>query len=267
MRPRTSRTPTPVHSVERVIALLTALGRAGRPLSVAQLSAEVGLPRPTIYRLMQTLTTQGMTAVTDGGYVIGPRILWLAGQRLEQLELRAAGRSVLLDLRDRTGETAHLAVLEQGQVVYIDKVESPGPMRMASAIGKIMPAHSTALGKAMLAHLPAEEVNRILDTVGMPRRTPNTITDRGRFLAELATIRARGFSVDNIENEDGIRCVGAPIFDHRRQVVGAISISGPATRMTLERVRRLGPEVRQAAERMSRALGWTQIATEKHGGR
>jgi len=130
-----------------------------------------------------------------------------------------------------------------------------------------MPAHSTALGKAMLAHLPPEEVTRLLDTVGMPRRTANTITDRGRLFSELATVRVRGYSVDNIENEDGIRCVGAPIFDHRREVVGAISVSGPASRMPLERARRLGPEVRQAAEDISKALGWTEIEPERRDGR
>ncbi|HXF81426.1 MAG TPA: IclR family transcriptional regulator [bacterium] len=253
-----------VQSVERVIALLGALGRAGQPLSIAQLAAAAALPRPTVYRLVQTLTAQGMTARVEGGYVIGPRILWLAGRRLEQIELRTAGRPVLAALRDRTGETVHLAVLEQGQVVYIDKSEPPGPMRMASAIGKIMPAHCTALGKAMLAFLPAAEVARILETWGLPRRTPNTITDRRRLLDELAAVRARGYAVDNVENEEGVRCVGAPIFDHDGRVAGAVSCSGPARSITRERVRRsLGPEVMRAAAQISQALGWTAATTER----
>jgi DNA-binding IclR family transcriptional regulator len=253
-----------VQSVERVIALLGALGRADQPLSIARLAAAAALPRPTVYRLIQTLTTQGMTARVEGGYVIGPRILWLAGRRLEQIELRAVGRPVLSALRDRTGETVHLAVLEQGQVVYIDKSEPPGPMRMASAIGKIMPAHCTALGKAMLAFLPAAEVARIIETWGLPRRTPNTITDRQRLLAELAAVRARGYAVDNVENEEGVRCVGAPIFDHDGRVAGAVSCSGPTRSITRERVRRsLGPEVRRAAAQISQALGWTAPSAER----
>jgi DNA-binding IclR family transcriptional regulator len=246
-----------VQSVERAIALLNILGRAGRPLTAGELSVASSLPRPTVYRLLQTLDGHGMVTAADHRFVIGPRVLWLAGQRLEQIELRTAGRPILLDLRDRTGETAHLGVLEQGQVVYIDKTEAPGPMRMASAIGKIMPAHSTALGKAMLAYLPAREAGAVLDLWGMPRRTPRTITDRRRFVSELAAIRARGYAVDNIENEEGVRCVASPIFDHRGRVAGAVSLSGSSRTVTLARVRRsLGPLVRQAAGRISRAVGW-----------
>ncbi len=259
-RPRSRMTPAgeAVQSVERAVALLELLGRAGRPLTAVELAAASSLPRPTVYRLLQTLATHGMISASDHRFAIGPRVLWLAGQRLEQIELRAAGRPVLLELRDRTGETAHLGVLEQGQVVYIDKTEAPGPMRMASAIGKIMPAHSTALGKAMLAHLPAGEVAAVLDLWGLPRRTPRTITDRRRFAAELAAVRARGYAVDNVENEEGVRCVAAPIFDHAGRVAGAVSLSGSTRTITLARVRRsLGPLVRRAAERISRAVGWS----------
>lgn len=247
----------PVQSIERAMAILEAMGRAGRPLSVKEISALVSLPRPTVYRILGTLGGYGAVAATDGGFVIGSRILWLAAQRLEQTELRAAGRSHVLDLRDDTGLTVHVGVLEQGQVVYIEKAEPPGPFRMASAIGRIMPAHCTSLGKAMLACMPPVAVHGILRTVGMPRRTPKTITDPRRMLVELAATRGRGYAVDNIENEEGIRCVGAPIFDHRGAVAGAISLSGSTKNITLERIRReLGPRVREAAMRISRALGW-----------
>lgn len=247
----------PVQSVERVITLLEALARAGGPVQVRELSAQVGLPRPTVYRLLETLTRHGFAVSADGGFTLGPRILALAAQRLEQIELRAVGRPVLEALRDATGETVHLAVLEQGQVVYIDKLESPGPLRMASAVGKIMPAHSTALGKAMLALHPPDVVEAVIARHGLPRRTPNTITDRGRLLEELAQVRARGFAIDNVENEEGIRCVGAAVLDHRGRVAGAVSLSGAATSITLERARReLGPRVREAARAISRALGW-----------
>jgi len=256
-----------VQSVERVIAVLDVLGRAGSPLRVRELSAAVGLPRPTVYRLVRTLSVHGLVVAVDSGYTIGPRILSLAAHRLEQIELRAVGRPFLLALRDDSAETAHLAVLEQGQVVYIDKVESPGPLRMASAIGKIMPAHSTALGKAMLAHLPEAEVRRIIESRGLPRRTPNTITDPGRLREELAAARARGYAIDNVENEDGIRCVGAPVMDHRGQVAGAISISGSMATITLERARReLGPRVRATAQQISRALGWEGTLPVREGG-
>lgn len=256
-RPMAQRARASVQSVDRVFALLDALGKAGRPLPVKELSSRVRLPRPTVYRLLETLAGQGAVVATDSGFAIGPKVLWLAAQRLEQVELRTVGRPILLELRNQTGETAHLAVLEQGQVVYIDKVESHGPLRMASAVGKIMPAHSTALGKAMLACSPPERVREILRMNGMPRRTSNTITDLKQFFEELATVRARGFSIDNVENEEGIRCVGASIFDHRGEVAGAISLSGAASSLTLDRIRKeLGPRVRDAAQRISLDLGW-----------
>ncbi len=256
-----------VQSVDRVAALLDCLGQAERPLSVRELSSAVGLPRPTIYRLVHTLAARGFLVASDSRYAIGPRVLWLAGRRLQQIELRAAGRPHLVELARRTGETAHLAVLEQGQVVYIDKVESGGPLRMASTVGAIMPAHCTALGKSMLAFLPTAQVQEVLRTHGLPRRTANTITDPARLLAELAAVRARGYAIDNVENEEGIRCVGAPIIDHRGHVAGAVSVSGSVATITLERARReLGVRVREAAQQISRALGWTQPTARPTGG-
>lgn len=246
-----------VQSVERAMALLMALGQAGRPLSIRELGLQTSLPRPTVYRLLMTLQVGGMVTPVDGGFIIGSRILWLAGRRLAQAELRAVGRPYLLDLRNQTGETVHMAVLEQGQVVYVDKVESPGPMRMASTIGGIMPAHCTALGKAMLAHLPLDEVLKILNQQGMARRTMQTITEPERLLADLDAIRARGYSIDNVENEEGIRCAGAAVIDHQGRVAGGISVSGAAHTIAMERIRReLGPRVKETAGLISRAMGW-----------
>ncbi|MBI3975893.1 MAG: IclR family transcriptional regulator [Armatimonadetes bacterium] len=256
-----------VKSLDRAFALLTMLGQADHPLSVREMSAQTGLPRPTVYRLVNALTAHGAVVASNGRVAIGPRLLWLAAQRLEQIELRTTGRPHLLDLCNGTGETAHLAVLEQGQVVYIDKVESPGPLRMASAVGKIMPAHSTALGKAMLAYLPEKQVRDILAAHGLPQRTANTITDAGRFFDELAAVRAHGYAIDNVENEEGIRCVGAPIMDHRGQVAGAISLSGSAASITLERARRdLSPRVRETAHQISLAMGWEGGLSVREGG-
>ncbi|MDR7416272.1 MAG: IclR family transcriptional regulator [Armatimonadota bacterium] len=253
-----SRTRTGVQSVERAAALLRVLGEAGQPLTPAEISARIGVPRPTVYRLLGSLAREGLVTPMGRGFTIGAAVLWLAARRLEQLELRTVGRPILQELRDRTGETVHLAVLEGGQVVYVEKVESPGPIRMASMVGRIFPAHSTALGKAMLAHLPSEQVEEIIRRHGLPQRTPNTITDPKQLFEELSLIRARGFSIDNVENEEGIRCVGAPIFDHTGAVAGAVSVSGSVATISLERARReLGPLVREAAERISRELGWT----------
>ena len=254
-----------VKTVDRVFALLTALGEAGRSLPIRDLARRTGLPRPTVYRLVDVLSRHGAVVVQDGAVALGHQILRLAGQRLAQLELRAAGRPHLLELCRQVGETVHLGVLEQGHVVYIDKVEPPRPLRMASTIGAIMPAHSTALGKAMLAWTDTARVREIVALRGLPRRTRRTITTLAELERELATVRARGFAVDNVENEDGIRCVGAPVFDHQGRVAGAVSVSGSVTTISLRRARReLGPQVVATAARISRDLGWTG-APEKGG--
>ncbi|MDQ7820486.1 MAG: IclR family transcriptional regulator [Armatimonadota bacterium] len=251
-------TGTGVKSIDRAWALLASLGEAGQPLTVRDLARRTGLPRPTVYRLVDALARHGAVVIQDGTVAVGHRVLWLAGQRLAQLELRAAGRPYLMDLCRQVGETVHLGVLEQGHVVYIDKVEPPRPLRMASTIGAIMPAHSTALGKAMLAWSDPRAVREIVAQRGLPRRTPRTITTLARLQRELAAVRARGFAVDNVENEDGIRCVGAPIFDHRGRVAGAVSISGSVSTISLRRAREeLGPRVRETAARISRVLGWS----------
>jgi IclR family acetate operon transcriptional repressor len=249
--------PGRVQSVERVVELLEALGHSGTSLSARELSQQAGLPRPTVYRLLQTLESRGLVQCHNGHYAVGPKILWLAAQRLEQLELRSVGRPHLAQLRDESGETCHLAVLEQGKVVYIDKVESFGPLRMASAVGKIMPAHCTALGKAMLSLLAPAEVDDILAGHGMASRTPRTITDPTLFHEELRRVRERGFAIDDIENEEGIRCVGAAVLDHRGQVAGALSVSGSAASVTQDRaVQVIGPMVLATARLISTALGW-----------
>lgn len=159
-------------------------------------------------------------------------------------------------LRDLANETVHLVVMDGGQCIYVEKVECSQAVRMHSTIGSRVHAHCTAVGKSMLAYLSQEQVEEILGRHGLPARTSHTITDKKRLLEELAQVREQGYAVDDVENEEGIRCVGAPIFDHRRKVVAALSVSGPAFRLTKERVRELAPHVKATALAISRQLGY-----------
>jgi IclR family acetate operon transcriptional repressor len=161
-------------------------------------------------------------------------------------------------LAESTGETAHLGRLSGTDVVYIEKVESSHAVRMYSRVGDTMPAYSTGVGKAILAFLDDAEVDRHLPGELAPRAA-NTITDRGRLREELARTRERGFSLDDIENEDGIRCTGAPVFDHSGLVQAAISVAGPATRMTPDRLQELGPMVRAHADVVSARVGFGAV--------
>jgi DNA-binding IclR family transcriptional regulator len=135
-------------------------------------------------------------------------------------------------------------------------VECSQAVRMHSAIGRRASAHSTAVGKAMLAFMSQKEVENIIEEHGLPVCTPNTITDKEALLRELERVRQQGYAVDDIENEDGIRCVGAPIFDHQGKPVAALSVSGPAFRLSMERVKELTGAVTSTALEISRQLGY-----------
>ena len=157
-------------------------------------------------------------------------------------------------MRD-TGETGHLAVLDGGEAIYIERVEARRALRVPSAIGRGYPAHATNLGKVLLADLPRERVDEIIAERGLAAYTPNTITDPDELEAELERIRERGYAVDDEEYDEGLRCIGAAVRDHTGHVVAALGIGGPVTRDHPERVEELAALVMAAARGLSRRLG------------
>jgi IclR family KDG regulon transcriptional repressor len=248
-------------TVKKAMDVLNCLGEAESPMSASEIGHELGMSRSTVYRLLATLAAGGY--VTRDGvraekYRLGFKILELASRLLDSVELRQQARPFLCELRDLANEAVHLVVMDDGQVSYIEKVECSQAVRMHSTIGRRGFAHCTALGKAMLAFMPPDQVESILERHGLPARTPNTITDREVLLRELERIREEGYAVDDIENEEGIRCVGAPVLDYQGQPVAALSVSGPAFRMTLERIHELGAPVKATALMISRQLGYLE---------
>lgn len=245
-------------SVRRALLITGALAdEAGDGLSLAELSTRLGLNKSTALRLLRPLLDSRLVARTASGrYRLGVQALVLGQAYLASLDLRAVARPELEALVAATGETVHLVVYDRPDVVYVDKVDSPSTVRMVSRIGSRMPAYCTAVGKAFLAHAPADEVTAAL-AYGMPRRTARTITSRRAMAAELKRVREAGYAVDDQENEDDIVCVAAPVRDHTGGVVSAVSVSGPATRMTAAKRRRVVPQVVAAAGRISGDLGWS----------
>jgi DNA-binding IclR family transcriptional regulator len=245
-------------TLDRALRVLIKVSESGAEgLSLAECTALLGYSKPTTHRIMRTLAGHGLLRNDGerGVYTLGLTTLRLGMDFLEQLDLRREALPLIRELAERTGETVHLGILDGAEVVYIEKVESSHAVRMFSRIGHRMPACSTGLGKAILAFLPREEVETILPE-RLPRRTPSTITDRAAFVAHLADLRRLGYSTDNIENEEGIRCAGAPVFDHTGAVCAAISIAGPASRVTPERFPELGTLVRDTAQRISARIGY-----------
>jgi len=245
-------------TVKKAMDIMDCLGEASAPLSASEVGRRLGISRSTAYRLLTTLSAGGYVtqdADNPDGYRLGFKLLELANNLLETIELRQLALPYLKELRDLANETVHLVVMDRGQVTYVDKVECQQAVRMHSTIGRRGYAHSTAIGKAMMAFLPGETVAEIVEQHGLPPFTPNTITDPEALERELAQIRQQGYALDDVENEEGIRCVGAPIFDFQGKPVAAISLSGPAFRMTVERTQELSSAVKATAARISRQLG------------
>jgi IclR family acetate operon transcriptional repressor len=250
-------------TLDRALTVLLEVARNGdRGLSLAECSAILGYSKATTHRILRTLARREFVRLDEerGLYSLGITNLRLGMDFLARLDLRREALPVLRELAAVTAETVHLGTLYGTDVVYIEKVESPKAVRMFSRVGDTMPAYSTGIGKAILAFVPEAELDEHLPS-RLERRTPTTIVDPAEFRAELIAIRERGYSTDNIENEDGIRCVGAPVFDHSTVVCGAISVAGPANRVLPERFEELGRIVRERADVISARIGHGSGAT------
>lgn len=249
-----------IQSVERAVAILNAFSAEEPELGVTELADRLDLHKSTVHRFLVNLEAAGLVERNrhTARYRLGLRIFELGGLVLQQMSLWDEALPFLEGLVRDSGETGHLAVLDGGEAVYIEKVEARKALRIPSAIGRGYPAHATSLGKLLLAHLTADARDLVLAERGLSRCTPNTITGRDRLNTELDLIRSQGFAVDDEEYEEGLRCIGAPIVGHTGHVVAAIGIGGPVTRVTPQRVGELAELVMSAAASLSRRMGSEQ---------
>lgn len=248
-----------VQSLRRAIEILLLLGSEGKTeWGVTDIGRELGLPKSTVHRLLSTLEAYGLVEQNPETalYRLGLRLFELGSVVLKNMNLRRIALPIIQELSARCGETVHLGVLSDWEVLSIEEAESPLTLKATVYIGKRAPLHCTAVGKALLAFLKENELEAIIAAKGLKKYTENTITDPALLKEHLSQIRARGFAVDNEEHELGVRCVGAPVFDHEGKVVASISASGPSFRITEDRVNELALEVIAAAQRISGALGY-----------
>jgi len=190
-----------------------------------------------------------------GAYHLGSKLIELGDRARQGMTIQRVARPHLRALNEDLDDTVHLTVLDHDEVLYVDCIESRKPLRMHSVIGVRAPLHCTAVGKAIMAWLPSQDIDRIVRTQGLPAFTATTITRRKALEDELARTRRRGYAVDNMEHEDLLRCVGAPVRDHTGAVVGAISVSGPSQRSTVRSAAAIAPRVVVAADAISAGLG------------
>lgn len=216
--------------------LLATFSTAEPELTLTELSSRLNLSASTTYRLLVTLENRRYVErnYQTGGYTLGVGCLDLGTVFLSQLDLRNRVLPVLETLREKCKETVHLAVLDPNQmeVIYLEKLEGLLPIGMiGSRVGGRAPAHCTGLGKCFLAYMPDHKVRELYSVKGMRAYTSNTITDVDRLLVEMAGIRERGYAIDDVEHEPDVKCIAAPVWNHRQAVVGAISVTGPEQRM------------------------------------
>jgi IclR family transcriptional regulator, KDG regulon repressor len=249
--------------VLRALDVLEALAREGRELGVTEIAQKVSLNKSTVHRLLQSMVAAGFViqGKQEGAYRASLKLCELGNLVLECIDLRNEASPHLKQLAARTGETAHLVTLDDCYGVYIDKVDSVSTIRMVSRIGRRIPLYCTAVGKVLLAGLPAGEredmLRRTLAAYGSRRFTPNTLVDVASLVAHLDRVAAQGYALDCEENESGVMCVAAPIRNHESRVVAACSVSGPIFRLAASRVEALIPAVVATACEISRCLGHT----------
>jgi IclR family acetate operon transcriptional repressor len=251
-----------VQSLDRALDLLEALASAGE-LGVSDLAARTGLVPSTAHRLLATLVERGYAAQSAAGgrYLIGYKLLELATGLQDRVErLRLAAREHLEAIQRETGETTNLVVLEGRDVVYVDKVDGTRSVRLFLEVGRAIPAHTSGAGKAILAWRSTEDVAALLGGSPLRSSTPRTLTTLEALDEDLKRIRRRGFATDNEEHEEGVACVGTPVFDHRGISIAALSVSGPTPRILNADTADLGALLREHSEAVSTKLGYSAAA-------
>jgi IclR family transcriptional regulator, acetate operon repressor len=240
-----------VQSIERAFGLLEAMADHGGMMGLSELAAESGLPLPTIHRLVRTLVDLGyLRQEPSRRYVLAPKLIRLGESSSRMLAVWA--RPHLERLVDELGESANLAMLDGDQIVYVAQAQSRHSMRMFTEVGRRVLPHCTAVGKAVMADMPPEEVHDILRRTGMPKHTENTVDDPDEFAHQLQVAAEKGYATDEGEQEVGVRCVAVAVPNAPSRL--AISISGPTARMTQALVKRAVPLLTESAAALSADL-------------
>jgi IclR family transcriptional regulator, acetate operon repressor len=242
------------NATQKTLRVLEAAAAPNGPHRLADIAARAAVAKPSAHRLLVMLVADGYLTAGGGGlYGVGPRLHAFAAEVSAHRPLDIA--DLLRALQQVVGgQTVHLALRSGDHAIYIQKIDSDQPYQMASRVGMSLPLHCTAIGKAILAFVPPDELDSVIATRGLPGRTPATITDRRRLEAELAFIRDRGYAVDDEENESTIRCVAAPVFDAARRPLGGVSVSTVTFAVSREELESFVPHLLATAGKVSQAL-------------
>jgi DNA-binding IclR family transcriptional regulator len=246
-----------ITALQRGLRLLQLFSESPHGLTAKQVAGLSRLPVSTVHRFLVNLDRAGfLNCSGDGVYHLGIACFTIGQAALGQLDIRRLSLPYLRELNLQTRETIHLTVRNGLSVVYVEKLESPEPLRIHSRIGAVVPLYCTAVGKVMLAYMPKEEQDGVLRQLDLKRFTPNTVGSMQELQAELFRVRKNGYACDREEHELHIRCIAAPIWDHAGNVHASLSLTVPMVRMPVTRLRQLAPLVQEAGLRISVELGY-----------
>jgi len=250
---------SPSTSVERTLAVLEAIAERPTGMSNSDINRRLRIPKSSASYILRALVKNGYLRRDreTGRYHLGLRVVNLSHRALAGLDIREIAQPILRQLVDHSHLTSHLAILDHGQAVYIEKIDAPGFVKMNTWVGRRLDCHSTSVGKTLIAFLPEEELQVLLDERGLEKRTPQTITNAARLLRELEKVREQGYALDDEENNLGVRCVAAPIFNSEGRVEASVGLSGTTYQLEKGGVPKVAELVKAAARKISHQLGST----------
>jgi len=249
-----------VQSLERALTILNKLSEYPDGIQITRLAEQVGLTKGTLHRLLSTLSNMNyvMKDEETDKYKLGLQVLFLSRNLLNQSNIVTIAKPFLEKLVQEVNETVHLCIEDHGEVIYIDKIESNQTIRMYSRIGSRAPMYCTAVGKILLSDMSPDKFEDIVSNITFIPKTPTTITSKEELIKEIETVKVQGYALDNAENEEVLRCIASPIYDHKGKIVASFSISGPNNRVTMDLINdTLIDKMKQYSIAISRNLGYT----------
>ncbi len=249
-----------VQVVERALDILEQLSQAAGPIGPTKIAMATGLTKSTVYRLLATLCNRKYVEKNeeDGTYFLGPKLLEVASLHISSLELQTEARPFLTQMAANLNLTTHLGVLDAHEVIYVEKLDQVPSLRLYSQIGQRVPAYCSSLGKCLLACLSGAQLEEALRGCRFQKYTDATITNLRSLKQQLREVRNQGWAIDDQEYTLDHRCIGAPVYDYRGDVIAAISASGSLANLPLERVPTVVREVKETAGQISRRLGYIE---------
>lgn len=245
-----------IQSLDRALTILDLFDEQNRELKITEISARVGLHKSTVHSLLKTLQLHRYIEQDENGlYRLGMRLLEKGQLLLQGFDIREIARGPMEALSVKTGQTVHLVIRDGAEGVYIDKVEGSKAAIRYSRIGRRVPLHSSAVGKMLAAFLPEAELSRMLEGYDYSIHTPHTISNEPAFQKELSSVRLTGIAYDREENEPGVRCAAAPVYDHGGHVAAAVSISTMTSTVGDEELAQFVLYLQETSEQISRGLG------------